>query len=479
MGIFSKKPKSNAVIMQPAVSEVDKALNTIQKINGMYNASMGIGDYNSDPIESMTVVETPVFGTQARLLYRNLDLMQRIIDSPVNDSLKNGYEITTNLDAELGINDMISERLEELHFDDAMRQFAIHSRLYSKGGLIYPVVREFEESRPDQPLNFYNLERIDALNVVYEEHITYFTQIINPLTKDYGNIKQLYLLGNAIHPSRYFLHVLSFDPFLYRGISILDRVKRAVYGINIANWTVTELLRRYRVLLVEFDPKNLALMTGEQKTDAKTVLELITRRATSKSTVPIPAGAKFEYLQSQLTDIDKAIGTLYDFLGAVTEIPQRKIRGSAGGELAAADTDERQYHEMLESKMHKMTFDPMMRFVIDMVVNERKGKIFKTLFDNDVFPEQLEIDIKFNPIASVNPETEARIEVYRAQADATDIQSGVISPDIARKLRPRYESFQDEIIPEPDFDQTGDGQENNTIPENTEIQNIMSSLGLN
>jgi len=471
--LFKRKPKSNAISI-PEISDIDKALNTIQKINGMYNAQMGIGDYQSDPIESMTVIENPMFGTSARLINRNLDLMQRIIEGPVNDSLKNGYEITTNFD-DIGISDLLNEHCEDLKFEDALRQFGINTRLYSKGGLIFPVLREYDECEPSQPLNFYNLEKIEALNVVYEEHITYTAQNSNPLVKDYGNINNLWLLGKPIHKSRYYLHVTSFDPFLYRGISILDRVKRAVYGINIAQWTVTELLKRYRVLTFTMDPKNLMQMTVEQKNSSTSVLNLIAKWATSKSVVPIPAGGEFSYIQSSLTDIDKAIDTLYDFLAAVTEIPQSKIRGSAQGELASADANERQYHEMLESKMHKMTFKPAMQYLFKMMIHERRGEIFKTLWKNNIDPDSVTVDIKFNPIASVNPMSEAQINLIKSQTDATDIQSGVRSADMARKER--FPEMAQEVVPESDFDAPEPVPDNINAME--KIQRLKASIGIN
>jgi len=472
---FSRK--SNAITVQPAMSEVDKAIQTIQKINGMYSAAMGIGDFQSDPIENMTVVETPVFGTQSRQLNRNLDLMQRIIESPINDALKNGYELSTNVDHIFDLPSLIQKRCDELGFDDALRQFGIHSRLYSKGGLIYPVVREFDESSPADALSWYNLEKIKALNVVYEEHMTYICQVTNPLAADYGNIKQAWLMGSPVHPTRYFIHVLSLDPFLQRGISVLDRVKRAVFGINIANWTVTEIMRRFGFLIVSFDPKSLMQMTGEQKSNVTSVIGNIARWATSKSVVPVPNGQTFEYVQRSVTDIDKAIGTLKDFLAGVTEIPQRRLFGSAQGELASAESDERQYHEMLESKAHKMMFKPTMQFIYKFILNERSGVIFKKLFQNNIDPEEVTIDIKFNPIASVNPLTEAQINMTNAQADATDIQSGVISAEIARKLRARYAGYEDEVIPEPDFDR--EETDYTLDPGADKIGRLRAMMGLN
>ena len=448
MSLF--KRKSNAIILKPALSEFDKAMQTIQKFNSMYSQQMGIGDPNSDPIENMTVIESPVFGTQARQLRRNLDLMQQIIDGPSNDALKNGWEITTNVDHIFDLSSLLNKRSEELKLKEAARQFGINSRMYSKGAFLHPVVCEYEETPKSEQLSWYNVEKIEALNLAYEEHVTYICQVTDPFSKGYGNIKQAWLLGSPIHPSRYFLHVLSLDPFIQRGISILDRVKRAVFGINIANWTVTEIMRRYGFLIVGFDPKSLMQMTGEQRNNATSVIGNIAKWATSKSVVPVPNGQTFEYVQRNVQDIDKAIGTLKDFLAAVTRIPQRKMFGSAAGELAAADTDERQYHEMLESELHEMTFAPMMQFVYKYMLHERSGVIFKKLWQNNIDPDEVTINIEFNPIASVNPMTEAQINLMKSQTDATDIQAGVISADMARKER--FPEMADEVVPEPDFD---------------------------
>ena len=439
-----------------AARDLQEQARYITKINSLVSEQLGIGKFQGDPLELIETTDRIFFGGVARKEYRGLDIVQRIIDSPAKEALRAGYKIETNFDTGLGIGKLFEERLAELKDTEKFTQFLINSRLYSRGGLMFPVIDEvgMVEGRGhlNRKLEDFSINRIESLNVPPEDMFFYHIQSFDALARDFGEILTINIHGRDIHKSRVNFAILGLDIFRQRGISVLDRILIACKALNIAEWTIANLLLRYRALIVKYPAKEIHQQTAKKKAKLTELTRDIMRKFTSKSVAAIPDNYEFEYLQTTFTGLNEATIFLYEYLSSVSGVPQSIIKGSAKGELASAEKDQRDYYETIQSEEQQGKLEPLIQFLKPMILNEKQGEIYPILMKHGLLSDDVELTVVFNPMHSVNPLQDAQINLIKAQTGAIDLQSGTRDADEIRQADyPNLDSSSNVPVGETDF----------------------------
>ena len=441
---FSKK-QNDIPTIDAAFSEEELKAQAFRRVNSIVSDSLGIGIEGNDAIESIDVLDRQYFGTDARLQYRALDIVQRIIDSPAEDAIREGFEIKTNYD-DLGINELMGERIKELGFFNKLKQWLIDTRLYSRGGLFYPVLSE-QNIRSDRQhvanrLRLLEIDRILDLNVVPEDYFTYHFQQYDPLGSSFGDLDYLHINGQRVHDSRFFLHVNGLDIFRNRGISILDQIIVACKGLNIAEWTIAQLLLRYRSLIVKWPAAEAQVKDTNRKKFVLDLINTIKTQFTSKSVASIPDNYDINYLETKMAGLREGTDFLYEFLSTVSRVPQSIYKGSSKGELASSEKDQRDYYELVKSSEQEGKVQPMWQWFYPMLVFEREGKILPELRRNGIDPFTITSELEFNPMHSVNPLQDAQIKAINTQRVVMEVQNNLSSNEEGQKeLYPERESM--------------------------------------
>lgn len=439
MGLLSNAKGTSLTIEAP--TSLDSAMSNIRELtraNSIISQQLGINMQGEDPTKNINVTDSPIFGAEARLKYRGMDVVQRVIDAPAQDALRQGFKIKTNYDDEgIELDKLLMERLESLDYKRRFQQFLIYSRLYSRGALMYPVVRESgmlpSQSHLGNPLKLESVEKVVRLNIVREELFSYMLQSYDPLASDFEDFMHVWITGRDIHPSRFHLLVQSLDPVRQRGVSTLERVYTACMGINIAEWTITQLLLRYRALLVKFPHEELARVKAGEKNGLKQrIAEMIYQIKTqfsSKSVVGVPSNYEFEYLQTSFDGLKEATDFLYSFLSTVTRIPQNILRGSAQGELASSEKDQRDYYELVKAEEQAAKLEPAIQWLLPFLIYEREGQVYQRCKQYGIDLADVNPIIEFNPLQSVNPLTDAQIFNTKVNTYALAANSGLFPPE--------------------------------------------------
>ena len=456
MAWFSKKTvvRDNAIYVQPAVSPMEHALGTITRANALYSDALGINTEGGDPTKSIDVVESTIFGPEARIKYRSLDVVQRIIDAPAHDALRQGFTIKTNYD-EYKIGNLLMERLESLDYKRVLLKWLIYSRLFSRGALMVPVVQETNmlpgRHHLKAPLKFANLEKVEKLNVVREELFSYRVQSYDPLASNFEDFEYVNVFGINLDPSRYYLLVQSLDPVRQRGISTLEKINTACMGLNIAEWTIVQLLLRYRSLIVKYNSEELTRILASGKNDSAGVkakmaelLNTIKMQFTSKSVAAMPSTYDAQYITTSFDGLKDATDFLYAFLSTTSRVPQNIIRGSAQGELASSMKDQRDYYELVKSEEQNIKLDGILQFIFPYLIHEKDGKIYDLCMRKGISLNDINPKVAFNPLQSVDPMQDAQIRFTEAQTFSLLQQGGlvdseVIKADVYSKLFPHAE----------------------------------------
>lgn len=405
----------------------------IARLNAIYSQTLGINIHGEDPTKEISFTDGFMSGAEARLVYRGLDVAQRVIDAPAQDAIRNGFIIKTNYDNEAEIGKLIQERLEVLNIKKVLLQYLINGRIYSRGTIIYPAIYELGNNDLTKPLYLNAIEKIYSFNVIPEDYFSYRVQNVDPLSNDWGKMVEFFVNGRLLHNSRFFYYVQNFDPIRQRGISTLERIRTACTGIVIAEWTITQLLLRYRALIVKYPADEISrVKLGERAGLKQRIVELINSikmQFTSKSVVGVPSNYEFEYLQTSFDGLKEATDYLYEYLSTVTKVPQNILRGSAKGELASSEKDQRDYYDSVKSEEQIEKIEPLLKWLISFVVYERAGQIRSKCEQLGIPLEDIAPTIEFNPLYSETPSNLAQLKLAKAQYYTTLAQSNLLPRD--------------------------------------------------
>jgi hypothetical protein len=427
------------------VTNIETGLAELRRINSLISQSMGIGIPGSDPLENISVQDKFIDGGNARKQYRALDVVQRIIDAAPKEALKNGFVIKTNYD-KYNIGSLLMERLESFKYKSKMFEFLKNTRLYSRGTAIYPIIREagMEKGRThlEKTLYLENIEKIEDINIVREDMISYYTQSLDPHAVGFDQISDLHIGGRRVHESRYHIYIPNFDATLQRGTAILPRILLACQGLNVAQWTMIQLLLKYRAGILKYPAAEIAeIMAGKgnDKTPGgkyqalQQLIDKIKLAFTSKSIAAIPDNMSIEYLETTFTGIKEATDFLYSYTSTVSYTPQSIIKGSAMGELASAEKDERQFHDYIKSEEQSIKLNEALQFLFPFFIHEQCGEIYETCVKYGIDMNDINPQVVFNPLATVNPLTDAQVKNMNTQTAALAVQSNLLGIDEARK----------------------------------------------
>lgn len=443
---WSKEQESGRPVVPSAAPDgVNSVIAEIVRTNSIVSDQLGIAKVGSDALESIQIQERLFQGSEARVPYRGLDIVQVIIDSPAEDAMRNGFKIKTNYDDEYDLGTLIFNRIKKLDHRKKFTDFLKFSRLYSRGGLMYPVLIESgmirDRSHLSESLDPRNIEKIEGLNIIHEDHFSYIVNAFDPLARGYGEIEMLHVstMGD-LDKSRFEINIQSLDIFRNRGISTLDRIYTACLALNIANWTIAHLLLRYRSLVMKYPAAEIPSMTKKKKagftktskTDGaglKGLINSIRTTFSSKSVVAVPDTYNFEYLQTTLTGLNEGTGFLYEYLATVGETPQSIIKGSAMGQLASAEKDERSYFAKVKAKQQEGKLEPAIQFLAPMIMYEKQGEIRPLMDAHGISVSDVVVEVEFEPMEVPNPLTAAQVKLLDSQRGSIDIVQGVRDPD--------------------------------------------------
>ncbi len=448
------KPAVNAFSVQEADILLDR-------LNSLVSQKLGIGLNESDPLESLTVSEKPLFGQMARDQYRNLDVVQRIIDAPGKDALKNGFRLKTNYDNVVDLGNLLYEKMCALEYKKHFEQFVINYGIYQRGAVLFPVIqeREMDPNREhlSKRLRPKNVERIEGLNVVREDLFFYIIQSYDPLARDFEKPEHFTIGGQTVHRSRFAWSVDSLDSVRQYGVTQLQRIITACRGLNIAEWTIVSLLIRYRAAILSYPSNEAAqIATKEKKLALAELLNKIKMNFTSKSLAAIPNNYEMKYFETTFTGIKEACEYLWDYLAAVSHEPQSIIKGSAQGELASARNDRQTWNGRVKALYQNSLLEPAFQFLFPFLLWERQGECFEACQKFGINPDDVKVTVEWASLDVPDPMETAQIENMVAQTVVLLKQNQLITPQEAqRKLNPDKDDF----ALESDFDPATPGND--------------------
>lgn len=126
--------------------------------------------------------------------------------------------------------------------------------------------------------------------------------------------------------------------------------------------------------------------------------------------------------------IDSLLDFLWEYLSGAARMPKSVLKGQEAGTLTGAQYDVMNYYSRIASDQeNKMR--PQLEYLLKLLMRASDE------CGGPLDPDTVDWSIEFNPLWSVDSQTDSQIRLANAQADQIYIQNGVQGPEEVREAR--------------------------------------------
>ena len=473
------------VFTDESLSRADRASRLISGRDVLFGASQSIKQYHADGYINVLnqygtqndtteqyeySPEGSVMDIKLNQLYEGDGLFAKIIDTPADECVKQGFSFGNLSDEK--VESFLRQSLDDLDWEDVFSTAVKWSRLF--GGAIGVMLID-DGGELDEPLNWSSIKSIDEVRI-YERAIVQpdYTSLyrINPQYDGGSRIQskfgmpQYYTVMSqygsfVVHESRCLvfrngrLPERTSNP-LYQiwGMPEYIRIKRAMRDATVAHGDATKLLERS--VQAVYSMKGLAdeCSTEEGENRILKRLQTIDTSRGLMNTISIDAdGENYDFKTFSFSGVSDVVDTSCNLLSALTNIPQTILFGrSPAGMSATGESDMENFYNFVE-RIQKTMLRPNLQVLLDVIIQAgvHSGELDKA-------PD---IHLEFNPLWSLSEAEQAQVESTKAQTASTRantaiayVNNQILDPtEVRRKLADSGEFNVEDIITEDDIDE--------------------------
>ncbi|ACZ09684.1 phage-associated protein, HI1409 family [Sebaldella termitidis] len=346
-----------------------------------------------DVLNKQTPVKKVLDDSEINTIISSNQLAVNIIDAPIDDMLKNDFDLKfydSSGNENQDVYDKVWEQLNKLDFISKLKYMLKASRKYGYSALVYAVTEDIEKNI-SEPLG----ESFDIYNLaIYEKPEIASIKLNQGKYEKKSEIKELTIaeydddtkmqIRTIVNPTRAYL--ARTNEYIGKiGESILTRLWDQLVITDTVEWSIGQIIYRANLLIYSTDKanakdieKNGGIATKEQEFNAS-------------SLVVKGTDDKLEVLNTSLGfDPEKFINTAGTILSIHTNIPKQRLIGNTAGAISGAEEDGKKYAEFLQ-RLFNDEAKP--------VINDIVGKILKSLRKDNLYfevllPSLIEIDDK-------------------------------------------------------------------------------------
>lgn len=380
--------------------------------------------------------EPPVPDDMLTAYYEGNGLFAKIIDTPAEEAIKHGFEMTVK-DQE--IQDFYKGALDELDWEETAMTAIKWARLF--GGSI--VVMLINDGRGlEEPVDWKNIRSIDDLrvydrSVIQEDTSSMFayrpddpfrTRSSRLGMPEYYDVFSRY--GHfRVHDSRCLVFQNGLLPenttnSIYQmwGIPEYIRINRAIRDAEVAHGSAIKLLDRSIQAVYKMKDLAAELATEEGEDRVLRRLQTIDMARGLLNSITIDAdGEDYDFRTFQFTGVSDVVDSACNYLSALTSIPQTILFGrSPAGMNSTGESDLENWYNYLERIQSRMV-KKNLRYLLSI--------IFQAGVACGEVDEVPEISIEFNPLWSTSESEQAAIDQQKAQTQQVRAQTAQIYMD--------------------------------------------------
>ena len=361
------------------------------------------------------------------MYYEGNGLFAKIIDTPAEEALKNGFVLEGLKDQKL--EDFYLSALDDLDWEETAMTAVKWARLFG-GSLAVMLINDGRGL--EEPLDWRHIRSIDDIRI-YDRSLIQpdYQSMFNYNTDDpfgtrgsrlgmpeYYNIYSRY--GNfRVHDSRCLIFQNGLLPentsnsvYQLWGMPEYVRLQRAIRDSEVAHGTAVKLLDRSVQAIYKMKDLSSELATEEGENRVLRRLQTIDMARGLLNSITIDGdGEEYEFRTFNFNGASELIDTTCNYLSALTCIPQTLLFGrSPAGMNSTGAADLENWYNYLE-RIQKRMIRKNLRYLISI--------IFQAGVNTGKIDEVPQIDVKFNPLWSLSEQEEAALEQTKAATEQT------------------------------------------------------------
>ncbi|WP_204121118.1 anti-CBASS protein Acb1 family protein [Levilactobacillus sp. 244-2] len=365
-------------------------------------------------------------------LYRGNSMARNIVDIPAEDMTRNGWHIKMD-DNSLAAK--YEARLNELNAQKRFKDLYRYSRLYRAGYIAISTTESWNYGLED-PLNPDRLLRIPFLTAFSSKKVNETKFDDDVFSPTYGQALS-YQINNGtadVQGSNYYgvqqvdksrllrQQELRFEDET-EGISLLETIYDILMTMDTGLYSVGEILYDY-VFKVFKSP-------SVDDTSPDKLLQVgaaASSKFRTESTALISDKDELTKESTNVGGIDSLLDFLWEYLSGAARMPKSVLKGQEAGTLTGAQYDVMNYYSRIASDQeNKMR--PQLEYLLKLLMRASDE------CGGSLDPDTVNWSIEFNPLWSVDSQTDSQIRLANAQADQIYIQNGVQGPEEVREAR--------------------------------------------
>lgn len=360
------------------------------RLDGWKNVFTGLGSMTHDKAAWGDFCADVVPTTKARELWRGDDIATRAVEDPVDEALREGWDLQIRSDADEDrdaveadeLSEYVAEKLEDLGFHDALERGMHFERAYGGGAIMLGV----NDGASDwtKPLNLEKVRSLDWLTVLERDELMAHSWYESPREPKF-RCPKLYQLNpyssggtvdakamTLVHESRFIVFPgvrvsnlqLNGDGW---GDNIFTRIARALRSFGSTWGSVETLLNDFAQAVYKM--KGLADIVAADRGDELKVrmraMEL--SRSTVRATM-IDAEDEFERKQTPVNGLADLLDRVGSRLAAAVEMPVTRLLGISPGGLNATGAADIEFMDQRTRRLQRRRVIPAVEQVAKVVM---------------------------------------------------------------------------------------------------------------
>lgn len=400
-------------------------------VSTIYGSAINAGTVMLSQFDTLQINTRNYLISNYRQLLSNLyvehGIVQTLVDQPVDDAFRSGFQIETG---ELDSDDIkkLQVFLERDQVIASVMQAIKWGRLFGGGAVLILTDQKADEPldiskiREDSPLEF---RAVDLWELYFtSQNVTNNTEVGGVLgenTSDYYNY-----YGYRIHKSRVMRFVGKQAPSFIRprlrgwGMSEMERVVRSINQYLKNQDVIFELLDEAKVDIFKIQGFNSALMTSVGATKVARRIQHANTLKNYNNALTMDKDDEYQQKQISFTGLAEVLTQIRQGLAADLKMPITKLFGISSAGFNSGEDDIENYNSMIEGEIRSKC-----KFIVVDAIAICCQRLFGFV------PEDLQIT--FNPLRILNAKEEEEVKDKQYNRIVSAFTSGLASAQEAKE----------------------------------------------
>jgi phage-related protein (TIGR01555 family) len=354
-------------------------------------------------------------------LYIEHGLIQTLIDQPVDDAFRGGFEIKTEQLSEDEIKEL-QQHMETDKIYETMKSTVKWSRLFGGGGVLVMTNQDSKEPLKIDQINEYSALEFYAADL-WELNMQYYQ--INPNEK-LDNDTPYNFYGKPVHKSRVYTFKGKEAPSMRRrqfrgwGMSEVERLVRSFNQYLKNQNVIFELLDEAKVDIYKIEGFNSSIVAGQQSTIQEQI-QLSNILKNFLNALVMDKDDDYEQKSQSFAGLGDMLDQVRKGIASDMRMPITKLFGVSSAGFNSGEDDIENYNAMIETEIRSKSIGFSTQII--KIVSQ---KLF------GIIPEDLELSWK--PLRILSSEQEENVKNAKSNRLISLMMAGLVDVQTAKEV---------------------------------------------